>query len=364
MSIPGDALLLRDWAARVLFTSYRPAPPAVAENAWQFFLIMEYCALLVKRQYDMPLPATVHQAAAAEAQRVESARAHIARLAEIALQEKLKVVLVKGGTAVSAGLNIHLEDVDVLCSRADAAVLAKHFEGTWLAGSFTTKTDAAGLRIEIHPSKPALLDSAVASSSIRGLYELAPREHLWYVLSHSVRHHPDRIARLRDIVLIRHVLERCSEGDIQHVAGRAGATEESASLMAVLTFARNRDMRALAHVDRFVRTRYFMIARFAWLGRSISGRTVLNYAGWLTATPWKPSIRRAFVPAAWASRFRGLDMLYERAPHLDRVIRLGSRPFVLAASATLVLIARGEAKLRSARRLEASPSTAAAPARQ
>jgi hypothetical protein len=274
------------------------------------------------------------------------------------------VLVVKGGVAVMAGVAMHLEDVDVLCSRADAHVLAKHFEGTWLAGSFTSAPEPGGLRIEIHPTRPAMLTSAVPSRHAPGLMEMTPRDHLWYVLSHSVRHHPDRVARLRDIALIQHVLGSCSEEDIERVAELAGQTEESASLLAVLAFARDRDMRALANVERFVRTRYFMIARFAWLGRSISGRTVLNYAGWLTATPWKPSIRRAFAPAVWASRFRGLDVLYEHAPHLDRMIRLGSRPFVLTASATLVLIARAEAKLRSARRREPSPATAAAPARQ
>ena len=363
MSLPGDALLLRDWAARALFTSSRSAPPAVSEDAWRFFLVMEYCALLLKRQDATPLPAVADRAADAEGQRADSARVHITRLGEIAAREKLKIVLVKGGVAVVAGVAMHLEDVDVLCSRADAHVLAKHFEGTWAAGSYTTKTDAAGLRIEVHPCKPTLLDSAVPCRYAPGLMELAPREHLWYVLSHSVRHHPDRIARLRDIVLIQHVLEGCSEEDIRYVRERARQTEETASLLAVLAFARDRDMRALAYVDPFIRTRYFMLARFGWLGRSITGQTVLNYAGWLTATPWKPSIRRAFIPAVWASRFRGLHMLYEHAPHLDRVIRLGSRPFVLSVSATLVLIARAEAGLRTARGTEASPAKAATPAR-
>jgi hypothetical protein len=362
VSLPGDALLLRDWAARALFTSHRSVPPTVSEDAWRFFLIMEYCALLLKRCCTTQLPPVVDIAAESEANRVASARIQIARLGEIAAQEKLKVVLVKGGVAVIAGADMHLEDVDVLCSRADAHVLARHFDGTWAAGSFTTTTDAAGLRIEVHPSKPALLDAAVPSRNAPGLLELAPREHLWYVLNHSVRHHPDRIARLRDIALIRHVLEGCSEEDVRHVMERARQTEESASLVAVLAFAHDRDMRGLATVDRFVRTRYFMIARFGGLGRSTTGRTVLNYAGWLTATPWKPSIRRAFVPIPLASRIRGLDVLYERAPHLDRVIRLGSRPFVLGVSATLVLIARAEARLRSTPTHRPSHAKAATPA--
>src|SRR5687768_1869176 len=69
VSLPGDALLLRDWAARTLFTSYRAAPPEVSEDAWRFFLIMEYCALLLKRQDATRLPAIADRAADAEEKR-------------------------------------------------------------------------------------------------------------------------------------------------------------------------------------------------------------------------------------------------------------------------------------------------------
>ena len=345
MTTTVDALLLRTWAAHSLFTPRRMTPPAVPDDAWRFFLTMECCALPLQKLHRNLAPA-VNDAAQLESLRVSSARTHVARLSEIAGDHSLKIVLLKGAVAVMAGVPIHLEDVDVLCSAEDAHVLASLLEGSWEIGVFVTHPGRTDIRIEVHACADAsLLDAAVPSVDAPGLWQLAAPDHLWYVLHHSVSDHPDRIARLRDLLLIHHAMTACTPDEVTAIAARAHRAVERASLLATLEFLRHRDFRALAGVERYVRTRYFLLARFRALGRARSGQTILTYAAWLTASPWSRSIRRMFTPPMWTSGFRILRLVATRSPRLDRAIRLATRPVILAIATSRVLMAVIEKKI-------------------
>ncbi|HSJ14147.1 MAG TPA: hypothetical protein VK939_07020, partial [Longimicrobiales bacterium] len=282
-----EALQLRDWARRLLLGDAPPtAPPRARAESWQFFSHMEWCALPLQRRLESaradglldPAARTVLEAAAAlEAGRVQSARARLAELAQLAQRRDVRIVVLKGGVAVAGGVDLHLEDIDLATDPDTAARLVDELDpgarhGLWTLGQYRIDpATPADVAVEIHDSvreldsMSGLLAGALPLPGHRGLWRPDPCRHLWHLLTHATATHPDRVARLRDVLLLRMTLAECTETGLNELAARAAAEPEATSLLAVLAMARTGALDP--DVERCVRRRYFLLARWHWLGR-------------------------------------------------------------------------------------------------
>ncbi len=249
----GEALRLRSWARSVLASGHPAAPPAAGESAWRIFLQSERCAAGLRERLGdagAALPALV-RAADREVRHVQRAREELRAVAAVARAENLRVVVLKGGVPVAEGASpLDLDDLDLLANGAGALAAALERRGYAVRGyrsahSLRSRVGPSGVPVEIHLSlthqgeapAPDVFLGAKPLAGIEGLWMLAPADHAWHVLHHGVVLHPERRGRLRELLLVRDALARCTAAERAEVERRAspgvsalGATLELADL--------------------------------------------------------------------------------------------------------------------------------------
>ncbi len=370
----GEALALRSWALSVLASGRPTAPPAAGDTAWWVFLQSERCAGRLRERLGaagagLPLLA---DAAAQEAQRVLLARRELQAVASVALAEKLRVVVLKGGVPVADGSGtLDLDDLDVLADAQDAHALAAGLErrgyaaqGYRSAHSLRSRVGLGGLPVEIHLSllhqgekpSPDLWGGVRPLRGIEGLWALAPADHLWHVLFHAVVLHPERRGRLRDVLLVSDTLTRCTEVERAGVERRAAQKPLTGALSATLKLAAALRDGDPAAEDPFVDTAAARLAMVEFFRRRRLPAVIEPAVGLrLMGRLFEP---RPPVPLGLLeeSGLRHVAWLERRVPAVGRVwrrvLQLGQS--VIAAAVALPLAAmlqrRARAALRSGHR--------------
>jgi hypothetical protein len=362
-----DALRLRAWAMRVLIAGDPTPPPDVSAEGWELFGEMEWCAEPLRARlreagvWDECGGEAVRELSAladGELRRITSAREELARAASLASEVGARVVALKGSAAVAEGADVHLADIDLLTTPEHAAALADALREGGLRESREPHTyvfhprSPGGAAVEVHHLVRSLgatedvLAAAVPLPGIPGLWRLPADEHAWHLLSHSVVKHPDRIARLRDLLLIRAAMDACTPDEQATVGGRAEADPRAADLLAVLAMARTGAPSPDA--ERYVRRRYFLLARWRRLGSvrvaQVLLRQVLLVA--TTAAVWPGEVIRRHLSAptdlpstlGFASRRR-------LHPTAVRAIRVSARLPLVGAALSLAWLASLENRL-------------------
>ncbi|MDB4948425.1 MAG: putative nucleotidyltransferase [Gemmatimonadetes bacterium] len=365
-----DALRLRGWAFDALSSAGAPAPPPPASAAaWGFFNEMEWCALPLRARLrdacvwdscDAAARDALTAAALGEMRRVHSAREEMAAVAARALDRGWKVVVLKGGASVAAGIDVHLADVDLLMCGQDAAAMQDALAAEGLRGSpgvgeygFAARRPD-GVAIEVHESVAALgatddaLRDAVPLAGFPGLWKLSGERQLWHVLHHGVARHRDRAGRLREIVVLRHALGAASEAEIAGVEARARMAAEAEDLSCVLRMARA--SQSSDRIERYVRQRYFLLARWRWLGAARVATAALRQTlsiSSLLAVPGRPALLRGYLLASTdaPSVLAAGRWLAARHRAAARALRIAARLPVLAAAAALAAGAAAEDRL-------------------
>jgi hypothetical protein len=341
-----EALQLRSWALRLLLQNRSDPVPQASAAAWHFFTRMEWCSLPLERALEaaaVQLPKQnaareiIAAAAALERSRVESARERMAAVADTARRHGWRVVVLKGGAAVANGAELHLEDVDFTADAETARALIRELDpraqhGPWSEGQYRIAGAGTGAAaIEVHTAVRELagcelLERTVAVPGLADLRQLDASLHLAHLLTHSTRSHPDRLGRLRDILLLRWALQSCTERE-QLEARRVAAQVDEPTLDAVLRMARAGTVDR--GIERAVRRRYFLLARWERLGEHRALRMLLTIATELTPPRRGDVVRKLFTPPDRPSAFPGMAKLFRRAPQLDRALRLVMRPVVM-----------------------------------
>lgn len=235
-NIAEGALALRDWGARRLLSDTPPAepPPGAATDAWRLFLWWERCAALLQHslaEHPVALPphaaAELRGMALREMRRILSARAQLRRVAALASDLDIPVIVLKGTADVARGVDSLLMDVDVLTRPQDAERLATALDAegfTPSAGAghwhLQARTDPGALQVEVHRAVTGFDDPAMVPweeareiDGLAPLLALAPGDHAWTVIGQAVRKHPDRRQRIRDLYLIRDALRRATPAE-------------------------------------------------------------------------------------------------------------------------------------------------------
>lgn len=243
--LAADALRLRTWAARRLLGGERGPPPEVGAAAWELFLYWERCGALLRHSLTETQTELAPEAARvldgrviAELRRILSARAQMKRLARIAAELGMEVVVLKGTADVARGMDLFVMDVDVLvrpedADRLGAALDADGFEVSGGGGHYhlPPRRDPHSLQVEVHRAVSGFDDPAeVPWSRLQPLagYEplmaFDPADHAWTAIGQAVRVHPERRQRLRDLYLLRRATERSTE-DQRARLGRFASTD-------------------------------------------------------------------------------------------------------------------------------------------
>jgi hypothetical protein len=354
-----DALRLHGWAMRTLIAGdARVPPPQVSADAWRFFAQMEWCSQPLRAHLgdagvwdrcDAIARRELTAAADNELRRIASARDEIARVAALAGDAGWKIVVLKGGATVAAGEDIHLADVDFGASAGDGAALVDALRASGLRGTTCPREthfaarEPGGAVVEVHTRVAALAgedagwSGTVPLAGAAGLWRLPPAEHLWHLLHHAVVKHPDRAGRLRDLLVARHALRECTPAEVERVRARAEAAPERDGLLAVLELARAAT--PCARIEVGVRRRYFLLARWRWLGTVRPARAALQ--GTLSTATWMAGGRagkharlHVLGPTDAPSKMRALRWLGDRRPAAARMLRVSLRlPLVGTAAA-------------------------------
>lgn len=367
--LAAEALRLRAWAAALLLTDAPPcAPPRVSRAAWEFFALMEWCALPLAQRLDAAgawgllddgARAALAAAADLESARIRSAQERVAELDAIAGRTRSRIVLLKGAVANARGAALHLEDVDVLVDAAAAEAVVGELDparrhGPWTLGQYRVAARTGrDVAVEVHTTVRELADGdpmgdATPLPGHAHLLEPDPAAHLWHVWTHPVVSHSDRVARIRDLLLLRFTLAHCPGEARLQAEARANRSRYAASLAGVLGAARTGTIADA--LERHVRQRYFLVARWRWLGRARPLQMLLTIAAELTAPPRSAIVRKVFEPPDRPSAFPGFTAVFRRAPGVDRALRLAGRPLLLLAAAGLSAGAALEARLVPAAR--------------
>ena len=242
--IASEGLQLRAWAARRLLGDGGAGepPPAASTEGWRLFLWWERCAALLQHSVaanPVALPAVaeaeIRRQALMEMRRILSVRAQLRRVAGIAEELGIPVIVLKGTADVARGLDILTMDVDILTPEAEAERFAARLDadgfepksgrGHW---HLEARTDVGALQVELHRAVTGFDQPSEVPwqhcrpiDSYGPLLALAPADHGWTVLCQAVRKHPDRRLRIRDLYLIRAALSRCSSEEHAQLVDRA-----------------------------------------------------------------------------------------------------------------------------------------------
>jgi hypothetical protein len=233
LRVARQAMELRGWAISALSGTHTEEMArragAVSAAAWRAFLAVERCAAALGQRPGVAavldtLPrearGAFEQARLREVQRSMSARMHMVTLSRLARRRHTPVVVLKGGVAVAEGEPVHVADLDVLVPEDQALALgdalrdeggfrqdgADHLDGHGghhLAPRYVPEA----VQVEVHfalvgLSASEVLARAVPLAGAAGLLRPDDESHLFHTVFHAVVHHPERMGRLRDLLLI------------------------------------------------------------------------------------------------------------------------------------------------------------------
>ena len=262
-----EALVLREWALRLLGDQAGP-PDALWEAvarceplSWAVFLRLECCSLVLQTRLDAlgawPRLSTgaasiLRRNAMSELRRILSARAQIKTIARLAAEHGWTVIVLKGGAAVAEGELLDLNDVDILVAPDHAASVAAALDALGFKPEgvdaderhhLAERSMSNALMVEVHRAIKVgggladFLPAAVPLRSEPPLLAMGPADNVRYLLRHATEQHPERIGRLRDLLLIAHALRACSPEQIEsmerELAERADVTAAAMLRMAL-----------------------------------------------------------------------------------------------------------------------------------
>ncbi|MBI4503730.1 MAG: nucleotidyltransferase family protein [Gemmatimonadetes bacterium] len=310
------------------------AAPRFSTGAWALFLKVEQCAGPLRAAFarlgvDPPANALLDDRVRADTQRTLSTRGQLAVIGALARERSWPAVVLKGGVAAAAGEPIHLADVDVLVRTEHAASFAtelSHRLGVTVEGRPTVRHLAAiaaphALPVELHTSIDnrwtALTETAwhriLPLDGLPGLSRLAPRDHLWHMLTHVVIDHPDRRGRLRDALLIGAALAECTAEEEREMEQEIARLPYARPLADQLAFARRLTQRQRASdpFELVAFTNFWMLERERL--RRIP-RTPIGELIYPTVWHWVIAL-----VAGWSNRQRLVDGLHEDSPSPSRL---------------------------------------------
>lgn len=339
-----DALRLRAAALDLLDGGQPDWPPCTART-WDVFLRTERCALALKSRLvagGSVVPDPLEATATRELQRILSARGHLLRIGQLALAQDVRALVLKGGVAVlTSPAPVDVADVDVLVpphqSQRFAELLDDEgFSATGPAGTahLAQRISPNAVQIEVHFALNELeltegvWHRARRLDNVAGLSRLAPGDHLWHLLVHSVVTHPHRRGSLRDLLLAAEALAECSVSDVKELERLIAGHQLSQPLGDMLAMARElRD--GVPMQDRFRReaaANYVLRGPLGWLwySRFWTGAFVGAVFSQLGSSvyrryEWALAWHRPDFPSPWRLAAR----LERRAPRLGRWCRNG-----------------------------------------
>lgn len=219
-------LLLHDVADAAAWAQAEKADLA----AWQLFLRVERCALPLSRALAArpgllnstgEVAAVLAQIARKEFLHVVVARGHLRTVAELALERRVPVIVLKGG-ALAFRDPVALVDVDILLpaehiSSFGKALPAPEWEKSVQYSARVPETlVAAGVPLEVHHGlglrgelEVGVWERSEPFADLPPLRQLGPVDHVKHVTHHISLDHSHRRTRLRDLYLLRRAVERC-----------------------------------------------------------------------------------------------------------------------------------------------------------
>lgn len=194
----------------------------------------------------------LQEASTYEFGRTVLARSELNKIADIARERNLRPIVLKGGIpAFTRHDPVDLVDVDILLPNRDAHELAAALDDRGYSSGFSSarhmkgRSGPNGSEVEVHVTldrqglvtAEEIWNRALPLPGANHLWQLAPSDHLWHVLTHSALDHPMRRGRLRDLVLIANAIEQCTEDDLAVVRNRIGRHEKTDLLKTLLEMA-------------------------------------------------------------------------------------------------------------------------------
>jgi len=385
-AVVSEALLLRDWALRVLSAPGSRLPVEVPQwcglGGWTLMLNSEKCALPIRAVF-CSAPASFAErtceiidfAASRELYRVLLARQQCSEIEALAATRGWSLAVMKGGrAAISPSGHVDLADVDLLAHPdclmdVRAGLLELGYRETGKAGSYRTPKlvrDGA-LPIELHFAIPLFQHGGDVWSRVRplpghaGFTDLDASDRLWHLLVHCTLQHPNRRGRLRDLCLLREAVLSCTSAGLAEVHGRASQHECAQPILALLGMAE-------AVVKETVPTDPFRVtaaSSYLWthgiaplplsasLKRQVRIGVFYQLGGCATEKlRWHWTGQRSGLELP--SRFRAMRSLQRLWPSMGKRVRWVLRSFAINASlpVTLLLVARARRAVAEVERLE------------
>ncbi len=252
-SVVTQALRARQFALWALSPGWDSHDPSAVRDeelfqsidGWQLFLRVERCAHPLRQSVDrhglqsrfpVPFLELLTHEANWELQHIQSARRQLSMIGAWAAEHGCRPIVLKGGLAALGRSQVDLNDLDLLLAKEDAERLVAalldrgyrqfgfsgvhHLRGIVLEGELVIEIHVT-LDIEGTETDGALRNRIEVIPTSRGLWRLAPVDHLWHVLTHGVVKHNDRRGRVRDLLLLQHAIAACSAEDIEATRRRA-----------------------------------------------------------------------------------------------------------------------------------------------
>jgi hypothetical protein len=264
-----DLARLRRWTIEQLRAVPGSAPSndswlaSITEDSWRTFFKLERCASpllsalkLRPRRMQLPEPIMlrVRTEAARELESVLMAEMDIRWLAMIAADTGARPIALKGVVPVlyRGAPVLHLADVDLLATAADAEVLSEKLQAAGFTAAINNEPHhvhwnppKGHLPIEIHhtlfadgsPIAPELWRRVEDAESMRGMLRLAYSDQVVHALSHALVQHNDRHVRIRDVLLLSWLLSRLNENELDAVRASINALPSSRRFQDLLDFA-------------------------------------------------------------------------------------------------------------------------------
>lgn len=380
--IPSQALLVREWALHLLGTEAGPSDAlwreavGCAPAAWSLFLHLEACAIALQTRLDAlgdaawsRLPAEVttliREYATWELRHVLSARAQIRTVARLAKEKGWMIVVLKGGAAVAGGEMIHLGDVDILVERElvdevaaglDELGFERRGHDSDTSHHLAARIVPNAVRIEVHRTLKggqgldSFRDAALPLEGEPTLWRLGDADNLRYLPVHASIQHPERIGKIRELLLLGHAL-RSSTPEVVAEVERELAGHESAELLFDMVGAARELHDRTYSGDRFagvVSRIYLLHYRFGRLSRYRYGMPVLGIAGRILGLGgghwWKTYTQLYSASTRNRIGFAPLAPLQRYLPPLVAFARQLWRALAFGAATLCAVVVGGEAR--------------------
>ena len=357
-----EAARLRQWALQCLTGEVCP-PPDACPAGHRIFFEAERCAIALQRRFDeegLELSFSRHvrqqfaDRRAAETGRIQSARRQLRTIGEIARKEGCRVAVLKGAVPVFSDVRaVDLVDIDLLVTPTDANAFAAALDrsGYWPVGESTPRhldrrSKGEPVAVEIHttldrlggPLSQGYWSRVIPHDSIDHLCRLGGADHLWHILEHATRDHPERRGNIRDLLLIGSAASDCSADQLEDVRRRIAAHPLRNELQKTLSMAQAVDAEDLSSDPLAYASAVRYAVRALLLPVPIP-RVLEGYVyRWTFALLFGPAERRDvwkefFDISIDPSSQRHVAWLEQRAPSLGRRYRVAAR----IARATLAL---------------------------